>query len=306
MASPRPSTPPTAPHTPATPPAAWSPLERAATEQLKQEPAPETVPASGRTTPVEPRGRRRTERDRGSGRTRRYGEDECVEPLTIQDAVDILTNNTRKSLLGVVAEALGALGCVKVMHRDYTPEGQRACWNVQNVAQLILAHAVRVWDALYQLHWQCLMLFVGQQGSNSPVCPTDLLDLWFHENLDAPFPCSQEKAALAWLTSMPEQRVVTWFINKRARFVPKEERARHGTSPSRASSFLLPPGAHIAAALGRPCPSAPAALAALAVPPRLANQQDEEPAALVGEAPGRDEPAADGEAPAAAQPPAAP
>lgn len=135
---------------------------------------------------------------------------------------------------------LEALDAATILHAQPSAQGaaarQRAQQEKQYLVETYSALIERVQTSTIRRYSQVLAASPQREDTAKKAPRAMLLELWFMEHVDTPYPSSEEKQALARLCSMSAKQLATWFTNKRARF---KRRAVH-RSP--VAPLPLPPG----------------------------------------------------------------
>ena len=117
---------------------------------------------------------------------------------------------------------LEALDAATILHAQPSAQGaaarQRAQQEKQYLVETYRALIERVQTSTIRRYSQVLAASPQRDDTAKKAPRAMLLELWFMEHVDTPYPSSEEKQALARLCSMSARQLATWFTNKRARF----------------------------------------------------------------------------------------
>lgn len=117
---------------------------------------------------------------------------------------------------------LEALDAATILHAQPSAQGaaarQRAQQEKQYLIETYRALIERVQSSTIRRYSQVLAASPQRDDTTKKAPRAMLLELWFMEHVDTPYPSSEEKQALARLCSMSARQLATWFTNKRARF----------------------------------------------------------------------------------------
>lgn len=134
----------------------------------------------------------------------------------------VLCQNDVEKISRTLKFYLEALDAATILHAQPSAQGaaarQRAQQEKQYLTERYQALIERVQTSTVRRYSQVLTMSPQREDTAKKAPRAMLLELWFMEHVDTPYPSSEEKEALARLCSMSARQLATWFTNKRARF----------------------------------------------------------------------------------------
>ena len=145
------------------------------------------------------------------------GEDErgrCFDVLCQHDVDEV--RRTLKFYLEAIDAAM-------ILHVEPTAEGIAARLRALRLKEeLVRSYGALVRRVQASAARRYAKVLASKPGKSTQKTPqTMLLDLWFTEHVDVPYPSQEEKEAFASLCGMNTKQIATWFTNRRARFKKK-------------------------------------------------------------------------------------